>query len=862
MKTFKSSLLALLMLCFSGAYAQDYALTSPIGYGASVTGGTGGSVTTVTTAAEFKTAITSSGSKIILVSGTLNFTTLLKAKVTNKTIIGLPGAILTNTLVPTSETDSKTNTGILYLQSGSDNVVIRNLTFIGPGAWDCEGNDGLALDAATNIWVDHCDFQDGIDGNFDMKNATDNISVTWCRFRYLKGTKAASSWTSDKGTDDHRFSDLIGSDKTDKPSNRRITFAYTWWDSGCVERMPRSRHSQFHFLNCYWNSSSAKVNLGLGGCKAYVEGCYFAQKKSIIYKDYSSDDNASGNSLSFVTSTGAVDGLPANLTALGSISAPTYSYAPLTATDAKTAVTNTSCGAGATLLVNTSTGAVSSSCDATTPTLTLNSASATTSQSVQEGTAITNITYVYGGTATTASVTGLPTGVTGSLSGSILTISGTPTTAGNYSYTVTATDGTTNAKLTGTIAVSNGPLDTPTGITANTTTNSITLNWGAVENATSYTVNFCSSTGGTSSKEYNFNSETAASYTTNTSLSNGLNIVSSGKAVTIKSGSGTYGGVAITQYLNFYGGGSTSDCALSITTTGAVTLTLYSNAGTKGRSLIVNNGTNELVSGGTSSDEFDIELPAAGTYYIYSAASGIDLFLIKLSSSATCTETTVTTNSFTASNLTPGVTYTYQVKANASSYPSGEYSTASSVTTPTSSNPVNGTYSLTSGSTSQTVNAGNAITPIVYSYSGTFSGITWTGTTNGSTAPSGITVTTTSSSITINGSPATGTYGYSFYIAGNGGGSNSATASGSIVSKSTSTDCSSTKMDIDLIITNSYISVNNAEVDEITLYTITGNKVESVNDSSLNISSLNSGIYIVVIKTTDGKVASQKIIKK
>lgn len=345
--------LALSML----ATAQDYCLTAPFGYGASATGGTGGSVVTVTSASQLESALLSSGKKIIIVTQNIQFTSLLKVKATDKTLLGLPGVKLYNNTVPTNASDAAAKTGILYFKENSKNVIIRNLIFQGSGAFDSESADGLCLDAVTNFWIDHCDFQDGVDGNFDIKNATDNITVTWCRFRYLKSPKSKSSWTADKGTDDHRYSNLVGSGSSDKPSNRRITYAYNWWDEGCVQRMPRARHSQFHLLNNYWSSSVASACLGLGGCTAYIEGCYFTQKKSVIYKDYSSDDGAS-NKLKFVDSYGAKDGLPSNV---GTVSAPTYSYTALSYSETRTAVTNSTCGAGATLNV-TAAGVVSSSC--------------------------------------------------------------------------------------------------------------------------------------------------------------------------------------------------------------------------------------------------------------------------------------------------------------------------------------------------------------------------------------------------------------------------------------------------------------------------------------------------------------------
>jgi hypothetical protein len=77
----------------------------------------------------------------------------------------------------------------------------------------------------------------------------------------------------------------------------------------------------------------------------------------------------------------------------------------------------------------------------------------TTSQSLCINTAITSITYATSGGATGASVTGLPTGVTGTYSAGVVTISGTPSISGTFNYTVTTSGPCTAATATGTITV-------------------------------------------------------------------------------------------------------------------------------------------------------------------------------------------------------------------------------------------------------------------------------------------------------------------------------------------------------------------------------------------------------------------------
>ena len=75
------------------------------------------------------------------------------------------------------------------------------------------------------------------------------------------------------------------------------------------------------------------------------------------------------------------------------------------------------------------------------------------------GSAISNIAYSTTG-ATGATVTGLPTGVAGAWAGNAVTISGTPTVAGTFNYTVTLTGGSNTGTTTGTITVNRIP-DTP-----------------------------------------------------------------------------------------------------------------------------------------------------------------------------------------------------------------------------------------------------------------------------------------------------------------------------------------------------------------------------------------------------------------
>jgi len=80
------------------------------------------------------------------------------------------------------------------------------------------------------------------------------------------------------------------------------------------------------------------------------------------------------------------------------------------------------------------------------------SITATTSQTVCINSPITNITYNTNG-ATGATVTGLPTGVTGTWLANVVTIRGTPAVSGLFLYTVTLSGGCGSASTTGSINI-------------------------------------------------------------------------------------------------------------------------------------------------------------------------------------------------------------------------------------------------------------------------------------------------------------------------------------------------------------------------------------------------------------------------
>ncbi|GHT60440.1 hypothetical protein AGMMS50239_09410 [Bacteroidia bacterium] len=350
----KRLLFSISLLLFAAlANAQDYCMKAPVGYGENATGGAGGNVVMVKTRTELSNALRASAPAVIIVTENIIFgeNEMIKLTVKDKTLLGMSGVRLISTA-------QVKNGGILQLSSGSNNVIIRNLIFEGPGAYDVDGNDLLSNAGCTNLWVDHCEFYDGVDGNFDNTNSADNITISWCKFGYNKPPKAGGSG----GSNDHRFSNLIGGDANAAPADGHysITFQYCYWSDGCKERMPRARNAELHILNCYYNTDvSGSLALGLeGGAKGldcYVEGTHF-KKISSVYRSYGSGTKT----LTYI------DCLGGTMTDIGIAPKPSYVYTAIPASEVEAAVTGVS-GAGATLIVNAADGSISSFTSVYTP---------------------------------------------------------------------------------------------------------------------------------------------------------------------------------------------------------------------------------------------------------------------------------------------------------------------------------------------------------------------------------------------------------------------------------------------------------------------------------------------------------------
>ena len=158
------------------------------------------------------------------------------------------------------------------------NIIVRNIRFIGPGSIDVGGDDPVALYHSFNVWVDHCDFVDGIDGNLDITSASDYNTVSWCTFSYTGKSYA------------HRLTNLIGSSEDELEGTLNTTLAYNKWGALCQNRMPMARMGIIHELNNFFDCPGAGLCVNCNyHSSILVEGNYFAAGVKKIFRDYNSE---------------------------------------------------------------------------------------------------------------------------------------------------------------------------------------------------------------------------------------------------------------------------------------------------------------------------------------------------------------------------------------------------------------------------------------------------------------------------------------------------------------------------------------------------------------------------------------------
>jgi pectate lyase len=183
----------------------------------------------------------------------------------------------------------------------ADNIIIRNITF--QDTFDCfpqwdptdgsQGNwnsqyDSVSLRTTTHVWVDHNTFEDRQtadttlptyfgrlfqehDGELDITNASDLVTVSWNRF--LVHDKVMLIGSSDSG-----------STAAGDVGKLRVTIHHNLFD-GVNQRVPRVRFGQVHVYNNYYKVErlpNYQYSWGVGiQSQIFAENNFFKTDKTV-----------------------------------------------------------------------------------------------------------------------------------------------------------------------------------------------------------------------------------------------------------------------------------------------------------------------------------------------------------------------------------------------------------------------------------------------------------------------------------------------------------------------------------------------------------------------------------------------------
>jgi|GEM_PF-1309403 len=269
----------------SGVFRFTFDL-KPQGFGAGTTGGDGGAIVVVDNIDDFIAQNLAPGKKIILLKeGTYDFREFKTTKTCyvpcNATINAYKGDYVDlGNNCPGTVRDiqswarliwvgkDKSYIGMgrgaslrgasFYCNNGQSNMIFRNLK-----VWDInphiiEAGDGISVNGAPKVWVDHCTFKWISDGN----DVSGSDGQTW-------------SWNYVQG--DNEFMCSKSDNYAAAVDNSKLTYDHVYWEN-CQGRNPDAAGGNLvHIINNYHNVNKYYAVGGLNYSEILVEGSVFDQ---------------------------------------------------------------------------------------------------------------------------------------------------------------------------------------------------------------------------------------------------------------------------------------------------------------------------------------------------------------------------------------------------------------------------------------------------------------------------------------------------------------------------------------------------------------------------------------------------------
>jgi pectate lyase len=229
--------------------------------GGGTTGGAAGTTVTVTTLADLQKYVTATEPYVIRVNGAITVTpkgTELKVK-SNKTIVGVG-------------TSGHIVGGGFFLGEGVRNVIIRNLTIRDTAMPDDDPDDkvydydGIQMDTADHIWIDHNTITRMNDGSIDSRKDTSYLTVSW-NVLANNNKSFGIGWTENV--------------------TARMTIHHNWLHDTNQRNPSVDNVAYAHLYNNYLQNITSYGNLSRGSTKLVLENSYFDNVKNPYYNDTS-----------------------------------------------------------------------------------------------------------------------------------------------------------------------------------------------------------------------------------------------------------------------------------------------------------------------------------------------------------------------------------------------------------------------------------------------------------------------------------------------------------------------------------------------------------------------------------------------